>query len=319
LQKLSTKAHKAGFLELGIISHKTPIDNESIIELIKHSQNRSLNLIPIAHSCNNNKLTNISKLKSAGAKMLYLESSEDANIIKRVFEYSKLLDIEVLCFAQDKTIANNGVMNESNISSELGLRAIAELSEIADVAKVVEIAKSTDANVIISNITTKESIEIITRAKKSGVNIKAQVSIHHLLLDDTLCLGFNTYAKINPPLRSKDTQKKLLDKLVDNEIDLLSSMHYQVSKIYKDLTFDDARFAIDSIDEYFSIAYTNLVKSGIISLSKLSQLISYKVPTIKVGNISQYMIIDKSKSYKVTKNNSLYKNQYLFGSMWKEY
>jgi len=328
IKELSIKASKSGFGYMGIISKNTPIISESMIELINHTQNNSTHLSAIADSVYDKKLTNISKLKSAGASSLYIKSSEDGNSIKRVFEYSKLLDIRVFCHCEDITLSNNGVMNDSPISANLGLSGIPEISEVVDVAKILQIAKESEAKIVISNISSTKSLTLIKQAQKGGVDVKAQIGIHHILSDDSSCLGCNTYAKINPPLRDKDSVSKLRLELIDGNIDMISSMQSEFGEVYKDLTFDDAKFGIDIIQEYFALLYTNLVRSKDITLSKLSQLISYN-PTslvkdsnmaqIKEGFRASIMIVDIESSYKIENKNSLYDGLEVFGVIKRVY
>ena len=328
IKELSTKASKSGFGYMGIISKNTPIISESMIELINHTQNNSTHLSAIADSVYDKKLTNISKLKSAGASSLYIKSSEDGNSIKRVFEYSKLLDIRVFCHCEDITLSNNGVMNDSPISANLGLSGIPEISEVVDVAKILQIAKESEAKIVISNISSTKSLTLIKQAQKEGVDVKAQIGIHHILSDDSSCLGFNTYAKINPPLRDKDSVSKLRLELIDGNIDMISSMQSEFGEVYKDLTFDDAKFGIDIIQEYFALLYTNLVRSKDITLSKLSQLISYNpaslvkdsnMAQIKEGIKASIMIVDIKSSYKIENKNSLYNGLEVFGVIKRVY
>lgn len=299
LQEISNLAIKSGVSTVAINPNVTPkIDNESVVDLIqtklKYNKN-IINMLPIASSVSNGKLNNISILIKAGCKAIGFQSKHNSAIALKVLEYASLLNVPVLVNAMDISLKGQGVMNDGEVSAKLGLSGISEISEYADVAKLVKIASAVDAKVVFKNISSPKSIEIINRAKGDGLDIKSEVSIHHLILDESACDNYNTYAKIEPPLRSVHSVKDLREKLKNGEIDLLTSLQSDVSNTKKDLAFDDAMNGISALKYYFALAYTNFVKTELISLKKLSQMISYE-PSMIIGLTKQGLIKEGFKA-----------------------
>ena len=299
LQEVSNLAMKSGVSTVAINPNVTPkIDNESVVDLIqtklKYNKN-IINMLPIASSVSNGKLNNISILIKAGCKAIGFQSKHNSAIALKVLEYASLLNVPVLINALDVSLKGQGVMNDGVVASKLGLGGISEISEYADVAKLVKIASAVEAKVIFKNISSPKSIEIINRAKADGLDIKSEVSIHHLILDDSACDNYNTYAKIEPPLRSSESVQDLREKLKNGEIDLLTSLQSDVSNTKKDLAFDDAMNGMSVLKHYFALAYTSLVKENLISLQKLSQMVSYE-PSMIIGLTKQGLVKEGFKA-----------------------
>mgnify|MGYP002795158938 CR=1 FL=1 len=145
--------------------------------------------------------------------------------------------------------------------------------------------------------------------------------MHHLLHSDESCRGFDTDAKINPPLVSESKRKMLLTALQNGEIHTLTALHQPNSDVYKDITFYDASYGTTSIGEYLPLCYTYLVKSGIIDMPTLSRLTSYTpasqagiiVPKVAVGEKANLILFNPDESFNVEHHHSLYKQERLSG------
>ena len=184
-----------------------------------------------------------------------------------------------------------GVMNEGEVSFSLGLGGISKLEEYSEVAKILEFSHFYEVEVLFKNISTKRAIELIAQSRLAY----AEVSVHHLLLRDEACNGFNTLAKISPPLRDKKEQEELLIALEEGKIDILTSLHSPVSSIYKDISFNEASFGIDAVSYYLPLLYTSFIQTNILKPQKLVELASSN-PAIflgkKVGQIKEGFLAD---------------------------
>ena len=297
------------------------IDSEMVIEFVKAKSKvlNKVNIYPSIASLKDDKLTNISILLQKDTKAIFLKSDSSGNTIRRVFEYSKMSNRPVLCFCNDEDISLSGVINDGEVSFNLGLDGIPEIAESSEVAKINEISKYIQNKVIIQNISTNRALEII----KNSDNIKSEVSIHHLILNESECENFNTYAKIMPPLRDEQNRLKLIQKLKDGKIDLLTSLHSPKSFEDKDVAFSEAKFGINSIKYYFSLSYTYLVKNNIINLQTLSKLTSLNPAKvlnlnkglIKEGYDADLILVDLNKKVEIDEKKSLYINNKLFGKV----
>lgn len=300
LESLVIKSKNGGVGTIILNSNTNPkIDNEMVLEFIK-SINKELQITihPLIASINNdNKLVDVSILHSLGGIGINLDSNLSANTIDKIAKYAKMLDIPVFINANDNL---GGIINYGEISAKLGLPARNPLSEIKEVAKILEVAIFYKIKVIFQAITELRSIHLINEAKKINPNIFCEVSIHHLILNDTACDNYNTLAKINPPLKDKKTQEMLINELKNNRIDLITSLQCACYKSLKEQVFSEAEFGIDAIGSYFSLIYSYLVKTNIIDLQTLSKICS-KNPArilnlnygdIKVGKEAKLMIIN---------------------------
>jgi len=323
LSKLSKEAISSGVSDILLMPNlNLPVDKESVIEFVK-SKSKSINLIKIHTSINalkeSGKLSNIAIMIQKGAKAIFTNSDIDTNLLKRVFEYSKMSETTLICNSHNREVALDGVVNDSEIGFKLGLDTIAKVCETIEVAKVCELAKYLNIDILLQNLSTSRSIELT----KNFDNITTEVSIHHLIANDNKCNDFNTFAKIMPPLREESERGKLIEALKKDEIDILTSLHSPISKDNKDLAFSEASFGIDSIKNYFPLCYTHLVKKDIISLQKLSKLISYNPSKalnlnsgeIKEGMKANFMLVDLNSKRKIDDKNSIYKNQELYGEI----
>ncbi len=322
LIKLNQNALIGGVSNILLMPDCSPaIDSEMVVEFVKAKSKvlNKVNIYPSIASLKDDKLTNISILLQKDAKAIFLKSNSSGNSIKRVFEYSQMSNTPVLCFCNDEYLSLNGVVNDGEVGFNLGLDGIPEIAESSEVAKINEIAKYIQNKIVIQNISTNRALEII----KDSNNIKSEVSIHHLILNENECKEFNTYAKIMPPLRDEKNRLKLVQKLKDGEIDLLTSLHSPKSFEDKDVAFSEAKFGINSIKYYFSLSYTYLVKNNIINLQTLSKLTSLnpaKILNLNKGLIQEgydadLILVDLNKKVKIDEKKSLYANKQLFGKV----
>jgi dihydroorotase len=268
-------------------------------------------------------LSNIAILLKKGAVAPSLISSVDNNLIRRIFEYMKMYEGTVFCSAQDKALNGNGVMFEGTVSASLGLPGISVLGEIIHVSKMIEIARYFDVQVLFKGLFTRRSIKMITQAKKEGVKVFSEISIHHLALDDSACSGFNTYAKIFPPLADEKGKESLRESLKKGEIDTLTSLHSLQSKVHKEVAFYDAAYGTEAIEEILPLYYSKLVKSGLISLSKLSEMVSLTPAKmikknsglIEESQVADLVLFDPDATTYVENAQSLYKGETLTGKI----
>jgi dihydroorotase len=217
-------------------------------------------------------------------------------------------------------------MNDGFSASKMGLSGISKISETAEVAKVSEMAHSYGATVVLKSLSTKRSLEIAKAHKALKSDLYAEVSIHHLAKNDTSCDGFNTYAKLMPPLREEDERKALVGALKEGMVDVLTSAHSPKSILYKDVAFEDAAFGIGSIEEFLTLVYTFLVKNKVIDLGELIRICCVNPArvlglaskgSIQEGFDADLVLFDPKESYEVTNKHSLYFGDTLYGKVKK--
>ncbi|HEB9288425.1 TPA: metal-dependent hydrolase [Campylobacter coli] len=292
-------------------------DEESFSLFLQNLKTRKIQIFPsICALDKQGKLKNLATLFNKGAHALELKSSSDANILRVGMQYALMKEKSIFVKCHDENFDDNGVMNDCEASFELGLAGMSAVAESSEVAKIQEIAKFYGVKVIFDLLSLKRSIELL-----EDENLKL-ISIHHLIKDDSACAGFNTAAKLNPPLRSKEDKESLKQALKQGKIDFLSSLHSAKSISLKDLAFDEAAFGIHSVCEFMSLCYTFLIKEGLLTWQNLckatsqnpSEFLGLNSGIIEVGKEANLVLFDQNEEISAPKS-SLYANDKLFGKI----
>lgn len=264
----------------------------------------------------NKKLKNLSTLVNKGALGLELKSSSEANIVKLAMQYALMKNVPIFVECYNEGFDDGGVMNNSDISFELGLVGMNAISEYSEVAKMKQIAKFYNIEIIYDGLTLKNSLELLSE------DDCILASIHHLIKSDEACLGFNTAAKIFPPLRSKEDRDFLKQVLKKNKIKFLTSLHNPKSISLKDLAFDEAAFGIHGLCDFISLCYTFFIKNGFLTWRELckftsknpSEFLGLNSGIIEIGKEANLVIFDEDEE-NFTPKGSLYANDKLFGKV----
>lgn len=216
---------------------------------------------------------------------------EDALVMKSVLETANMYGLLPISHCEDKKISRDGVVNEGIASLKLGLPGIPPLAEVLAVARDILIARDVEARIHIAHISLKDSLDIIRRAKSSGVNVTCEVSPHHFILTDELLLERRIGLKVNPPLRKEVDRFSLIEGLIDESIDVIASDHAPRKTLGLDLLNDP--FGISSVEIMLPLCYTFLVKAGHISTLEMVKKLSYN-PARLLGLDSGDLVVGKS-------------------------
>lgn len=302
LTSLSKKAIKGGVGTMLILPDTIPAcESEAMIELIKSMEAISEgNIIASIKPTNTDKkINNISILSAQGGKAIYIDSSIDGNNLLRITQYASMLNLPIICFAQDFEIAK-GVINEGKLASELGLPSISPLCQTKEVAKFAEVARYSKTHFLFNALTEPNALEMVDYFRAKEAKISIQTPIHHLILDENACKKYNTRAKLNPPLKDTKSQQKLVEALKNHKIDMLTSLQCADYNSQKDQVFELASFGIDVIGYYFPLAYTYLIQADILSLQDFFKIaaknqadfLNLNKGEISVGKDADLMIVD---------------------------
>jgi len=321
LEKISKKAIKGGITTAVLMSDLHPrVDNEIVLDYI-HSRSKLHNgakIETLLHSVKENeKLSDIASLLKNGAVAPYLVTTLDHNLTRRVFEYAKMYKVPVFCQPLDVDLNADGVMHEGEVSARLGLSGLTPVAEEVQVAMMIEYSRTFDVSVLFKAISTKRSLELISYAKKQGIRVFTEVSLHHLVGTDEMCDNFNTYAKIYPPLRDADTKVFFQEALKEGKIDILTSLESERSVVYKEVSFFEAKFGTESIEDILPLYYTHFVKSGMIDMASLVAMTSKNPSELLELKNSDYVLFNPNTSYKIENDHSLYNGQDIYGSVQK--
>ncbi|TVM16601.1 dihydroorotase [Oceanidesulfovibrio indonesiensis] len=271
---LSAAAH-GGFGVVLCMANTDPVnDNASVTELMLEQAKRSWpkgpRLAPVGaltKGLAGKELAPMEELARAGCVAfsndgLPVTSTE---LFRRALEYASDLGMMVIDHCEDPTLAKGGSMNESALSGILGLKGQPWAAETIQIARDIELARYLNIPVHIAHVSTRQSVELIAWAKQMGAPVTAETCPHYLVFDESRVDGYNTRAKVNPPLRTPEDSSALLQALRDGVIDILATDHAPHAAHEKEVAFEDAPFGISGLDTALSVTW------GLVVQKKLTQ------------------------------------------------
>ena len=316
---ISDEAKKGGVGHVVLNADSTPaIDNEVVLEYaqnsLSHLDGAKVDLMLNALQ-EDLTLSNIAILLKSGAVAPYMSTIAKNDVAIKIAEYVQMYGVTLFCKAEDNSLIKSGVMLDGDVSSKLGLAGIADLSEVLHVSRMIEIARHFKIKILFKSIASPRSISLINQAKKDGVDVKCEVSIHHLINSDEECEGFNTTAKLDPPLACANDVKLLQDALKNSQIDVLTTLHQPSSPVNKEVAFFDAAYGCEALSEALPLYYTKLVKSGLISMSELVKMTVTNPAKILNLKTTEFILFNPHAKSVVQNEQSLYDGEELFGEV----
>ncbi len=275
-------AAKGGFTAIACMPNTNPVaDNDAVIKFIanKAAECGSTKVYPIGSitkGSNGSQLAEMGFMKEAGAVAVSDDGKpvESADIMRKALEYSKDFGLPVISHCEEMSLAEDGSINEGFLSTSMGLKGIPTVAEEIQVARDVLLAEYTGISVHIAHISTVGSARIIRDTKNRGVKVTCETCPHYFSLTEAECEGFNTNAKVNPPLRADSDRLAIIAAIKDGTIDMIVTDHAPHHRDEKNIEFQYAANGISGFETALSAAYTYLVKSGRISLEKMVELMS---------------------------------------------
>ena len=194
-------------------------------------------------------------------------------IMRRALEYSKSFGFPIISHAEDLALADGGVMNEGLTSFSLGLKGIPKAAEEVMVHRDVTLAELTGGRLHIAHVSTEGSVRIIRDAKARGVNVTAETCPHYFTLTEAAVAGFNTAAKVNPPLRTPGDVEGIKRGIADGTIDVIATDHAPHHRNEKMREFDAAPPGISGLETALALSLS-LVRDGIITLERMVSMMT---------------------------------------------
>ena len=185
---------------------------------------------------------------------------------------AKQLGKMIVAHCEVNDLLRGGYIHDGEYAKEHGHRGICSESEWVQIARDLELVKETGVKYHVCHISTKESVDIIRTAKAAGIDVTCETGPHYLVMDDSM-LQENGRFKMNPPLRSKSDREALVQGIVDGTIDMIATDHAPHSAEEKSKGLESSAFGVVGIETAFPICYTYLVKTGIITMEKLMELL----------------------------------------------
>ncbi|RLB42687.1 MAG: dihydroorotase [Deltaproteobacteria bacterium] len=308
----SLAAAAGGFTSIACMPNTDPPnDCRAVTEFILEQAERAnlVRVYPIAAISigqMGERLTEFGDLKEAGAVGLSDDGRPVVNseLMRRAMEYARFHGLTVISHCEDLYLSEGGVMHEGEISTKIGLPGIPAASEEIMVYRDIALARLTRCPVHIAHVSTAESVDLIRRAKEAGLPVTAETAPHYFSLDHRALIGYNTNAKVNPPLRSETDVEAVKQGLKDGTIDAIATDHAPHSPLEKEVEFDKAAPGMIGLQTALSLAF-NLVEEGILSLpeaiAKLSlnpsRILGVEGGRISKGQVADIVMVDHKSRY----------------------
>jgi len=308
-------AAAGGFTSVCCMPNTKPvIDNKAIASYIINKANAEgfCNVFPvgsITYGMSGERMSEMGELKEAGCVAVSDDGRPVANaeLMRRSLEYARGMGIMVISHAEDLSLVGEGVMNEGFTATEIGLKGIPRVAEDIATARDVMLAEYTGSPLHIAHVSTKDSVRIIRDAKSRGVKVTCETAPHYFTLTDDAVRGYNTNAKMNPPLREAVDVAAIKEGLKDGTIDSIATDHAPHHLDEKDVEFNEAMNGIIGLETSLPLSL-KLVDDGILTINQLiekmscnpSAILGLGRGTLKAGSIADITVIDPKRVWTVT-------------------
>lgn len=265
------------------------------------------------------KLTDFKAMKRKGISGISDDGSpvENEKLMREALKEAKRNGLVLIDHCEDLTLSCGGMINQGYISTKMGLRSMPKAAEYERVRRDLELARKESVRIHIAHVSSKESVDLIRRAKHSGVKVTAETAPHYFTLTEECCVTYDTNTKMNPPLRTKEDVEAIKKGLADGAIDAIATDHAPHTDSEKYVEFDFAPFGIIGLETSLSLAVMELVDTEVISwpelVSKMStnpaQILGLDRGTLGAGAAADITIIDLDKEYIYKKDSILSKSR----------
>jgi dihydroorotase len=254
-------------------------------------------------------LAEVGEMVGAGAVAISDDGKPvvSAQLMRTALEYARTFGIPVVDHCEEPTLAAGGAMNEGLVSARLGLKGIPAEAEEIMVIRDILLARRTGGHVHLAHMSTKGSVELIRWGKERGIRVTAEVCPHHLSLTEDAVEGYNTNAKMNPPLRMADDVAALQEALRDGTIDVVATDHAPHHYDEKEREFADAPNGIVGLETALGVNVTTLVDRGILTWAQLidrmsvapARLFHLRGGSLAKGTPGDVTVFDPQRMWKV--------------------
>ena len=308
-------AAKGGFTSIACMPNTKPVvDNPTVVRYIREkAQNEGIvNVYPIGSitkGLEGVELAEMGSMKEAGIVAVSDDGKPVMNgaVMKKALIYAGQFKLPVISHCEDLELADGGSMNEGNTSTLLGLRGIPSTAEDVMVSRELLLSEYTHVPVHIAHVSTKTSVESIRQAKKRGVQVTAETCPHYFTLTEKACKDYDTHAKMNPPLRTDEDLKAVIQGLKDGTLDIIATDHAPHHRDEKNVEFDLAANGIVGFETALALTYTYLVETGKLSItdmveklaSRPAEILHLDKGTIACGKTADLILVDFDTEYAI--------------------
>jgi dihydroorotase len=310
-----TRAAAAGgfCMILGQPNTDPVVDNGSVLSALRERARQEARiptgfLAAVTVGQDGDALTEMAELADLGAAAFTDDGRPvaRAGILRQALQYQRLAGRLIALHEEDPSLSRDGAMHEGAVSAQLGLSGIPSISESTMIARDAQLALYEDAAIHIQHLSARESVEAVEQAKAAGVAITCEASPHHLCLTDEAVRSLDANLKMNPPLRSEDDRKALIDGLRSGSIDCVATDHAPHAREEKEQPFEIAPMGVTGLETAFAALHTELVLPGVLDLGVLVERMTagcapfgLAVPTLAPGSPANVTLLDLGAEWQV--------------------
>ena len=314
----SAAAAAGGFTSIVAMPNTSPsADIAGAIEYLRRiaAEQAVVKVLPCGNMTKGGKgeeMAGIGSLKSAGVVALSDDGKciQDHGLMRHVVEYAKSFELPILDHCEESTLASGGVMNEGKWSVLLGMHGIPGAAEELIIARNIIFARQINWRIHMQHVSTRDSVDMIRRARAKGIPVTGEATPHHLSLTDENVKKFDTNYKMNPPLRTEDDRQALIEGIADGTITVIATDHAPHTETAKLVEFDHAPFGIIGLETALPVCFTQLVASGVITVDKLipklttgpAEVLGIKNYSLAEGNAADITVFDPQAEYVIDKS-----------------
>lgn len=307
-------AAKGGFTTVCCMANtEPPIDNPAVVKYVRNKAETEgvVNVYPIAAVTKGLKgevLSEMGMMLEEGA----IAFSDDGNpvmrsdMMRRALEYSRQFGVPVISHCEDKGLSHDGSMNESALSTAIGLPGIPSLAEEIIVVRDIMLAQEY-GRVHIAHVSSARSVELIRRAKRRGVPVTCETCPHYFSLTEEAVREYDTNAKVNPPLKSDKDVKAVIRGIKDGTIDVIATDHAPHNVEEKNVEFNLASFGMVGLETALGLVLTKLVNTNVLTLKKViekmtvapAKILNLNKGTLRVGADADVIVVDPKAEWTV--------------------
>ncbi len=304
-------AAAGGFTAVACMPNTIPVnDSQAVTSLIlEKARNAHARVYPVGSISKDSKgeiLAEFGEMRRAGVVAISDDGRPvaDSQLMRRALEYAGNYNLLIISHSEEMTLSKNGVMNEGAFSTRLGLRGIPRVAEEIMVYRDIALAEYTGRPLHLAHISTRESVNLIRRAKERGCPVTAETAPHYFSLTEEAVDQYNTRAKMNPPLRTGDDVAAIREGLMDSSLDVIATDHAPHSALEKDIEFDLAANGIIGLETAVPLTLA-LVREGFIDPPRMVELLSVNPARIlgvsggslTIGSEADVTVIDPQRKF----------------------
>jgi dihydroorotase len=295
---------------------KPPVDTPEVCSaiIVKAKEKGHVPVYPIACITKGQagkELTEFGRLKLTGAVALSDDGKwvQDSEVMRKALLYAKSFDLPIISHPEDQALSFGGQVNLGKLSAKLGLKGVPFSAETVAVVRDLLLAKETKGKLHLAHLSVKENLPFLRWAKEEGIKFSAETCPHYFHLTEWECDGYNTLAKVNPPLRTEDDVLAIKQAIKEGLIEVIASDHAPHSPLEKDVEFEVASPGMIGLEFLLPLS-SSLVREGLISPLKLLELlitnpakvIGIEPPTLRRGQKAEIVLFDPEEEYLVTED-----------------